>query len=143
MLLRSEQDQQQRRTKNEATQETKINKEQDRYGTLLHHQIRRLGADRGHVLGLDPLGHPRDTVCVTSPELLELVTVDPAICHGQPCIKGTRVLVTVILDALAAGLTVAEIIREYPSLSDDGVRAAAAYGAWLAKQEVHLLSPGA
>lgn len=80
---------------------------------------------------------------MTSPELLELVTVDPAICHGQPCIKGTRVLVTVILDALAAGLTVAEIIREYPSLSDDGVRAAAAYGAWLAKQEVHLLSPGA
>jgi uncharacterized protein (DUF433 family) len=85
----------------------------------------------------------RNTGRVTAPELLELVTVDPAICHGQPCIKGTRVLVTVILDALAAGLSAEEIVRQYPSLSDDGVRAAAAYGAWLAKQEVHLLSPGA
>jgi uncharacterized protein (DUF433 family) len=92
---------------------------------------------------LDGPGESRDTGDVTSSELLELVTVDPAICHGQPCIKGTRVLVTVILDALAAGLTAEEIVRQYPSLSDDGVRAAAAYGAWLAKQEVHLLSPGA
>jgi uncharacterized protein (DUF433 family) len=80
---------------------------------------------------------------VTSLELLELVTVDPAICHGQPCIKGTRVLVTIILDALAAGLTAEEIVRQYPSISDDGVRAAAAHGAWLAKQEIHLLSTGA
>ena len=42
---------------------------------------------------------------MTSVELLELVTVDRAICHGQRCIKGTRALVTVVLDALAAGLT--------------------------------------
>ncbi|MGI8537224.1 MAG: DUF433 domain-containing protein [Mycobacteriales bacterium] len=41
---------------------------------------------------------------VTGSDLLELVSSDPATCHGQPCIKGTRVLVTVILDALAAGL---------------------------------------
>ena len=80
---------------------------------------------------------------MTSSELLELVVIDPTVCHGQPCIKGTRVLVTVILDALAAGLSEDEIVRQYPSLIVDGVRAAAAYGAWLAKQEVHLLPTGA
>lgn len=72
---------------------------------------------------------------------LELISIDPAICHGQPCLKGTRVLVTVVLDALAAGLDPAEIVRHYPTLTADGVRAAVAYGAWLAKQEVRPLSP--
>ncbi len=72
---------------------------------------------------------------------LELISIDPAICHGQPCIKGTRVLVTVVLDALAAGLEPAEIVRHYPTLTADGVRAAVAYGAWLAKQEIRPLSP--
>ncbi len=52
------------------------------------------------------------------------------------------VLVTVALDALADGLSPAEIIRHYPSLTDEGVRAAAAYDAWLAKQEVMPLVPG-
>jgi uncharacterized protein (DUF433 family) len=45
-----------------------------------------------------------------------------------------------VLDALAAGLTAQEIITHYPSLEVDDVRAAAAYGAWLAKQEIHALS---
>lgn len=84
----------------------------------------------------------RDTSGVTSEELLELISIDPDVCHGQPCIKGTRVLVTVVLDALAAGLSPAEIIEHYPTITDDGVRAAAAYGAWLAKQEVHGLPAG-
>ena len=72
-------------------------------------------------------------------DLLKLISIDPAICHGQPCIKGTRVLVTVILDALAAGLATEEIVRHYPTLTTESVRAAAAYGAWLAKQEIHVL----
>jgi len=71
--------------------------------------------------------------------LLRLISIDPDVCHGQPCIKGTRVLVTVVLDAVAAGLTPAEIVRQYPAITEEGVRAAAAYGAWLAKQEVHVL----
>lgn len=92
---------------------------------------------------MGPIGHSGDTVSVTSSELLELVAIDPAICHGQPCIKGTRVLVTLILDALAAGLTADEIVTQHPSLTGVGVRAAVAYGAWLAKQEIHVLSTGA
>ena len=75
-------------------------------------------------------------------DLAELISIDPAVCHGQPVIKGTRVLVTVVLDALAAGLTPAEIVHHYPSLTAAGVRSAAAYGAWLAMQEVMPLVPG-
>jgi uncharacterized protein (DUF433 family) len=78
---------------------------------------------------------------MTDEQLLELISIDPEICHGQPCIRGTRVLVTVILDFLAAGMSEVDILAQYPSLTPDGVRAAAGYGAWLARQEVHPLSP--
>ncbi len=73
---------------------------------------------------------------MTSQELLALISIDPNVCHGQPCIKGTRVLVTVVLDALAARISAADIVLSYPTIAEDGVRAAAAYGAWLAEQEV-------
>ncbi len=79
---------------------------------------------------------------MTSEQLLERVTIDADVCHGQPCIRGTRVLVTVLLDALAAGMSTDEIIRHYPTVAPDDVRAAAAYGAWLAKQEIHALPAG-
>ena len=80
------------------------------------------------------------TTVVASEQLLERITIDPTVCHGQPCIKGTRVLVTVVLDALAAGLGPGEIVTHYPTLTTEDVRAAAAYGAWRAKQEIHALS---
>lgn len=73
-------------------------------------------------------------------QLLERIIIDDALCHGQPCIRGTRVLVTVVLDALAAGLSAADIVSHYPSLMSEDVQAAAAYGAWLAKQEIHGLA---
>jgi uncharacterized protein (DUF433 family) len=79
---------------------------------------------------------------VTNEELLERITIDPNVAHGQPCVRGTRVLVTVLLDAIAAGLTPGEVVQHYPSITEDDVRAAAAYGAGLAKQEVHTLSHG-
>jgi uncharacterized protein (DUF433 family) len=78
---------------------------------------------------------------VTEEQLLELISIDAEICHGQPCVRGTRVLVTVILDSLAAGMSTEDIVAEYPNLTAEGVRAAAAYGAWLARQEVHPLAP--
>lgn len=53
----------------------------------------------------------------------EYIAVDPSVCHGQVCIAGTRVMVTVILDNLAAGLTAEEIVESYPSVSVDAVMA--------------------
>ena len=66
----------------------------------------------------------------------EYISVDPNICHGQACISGTRVMVSVILDNLAAGLTVEETVESYPSVSDDAVEAALHYAAELAKERV-------
>jgi uncharacterized protein (DUF433 family) len=57
------------------------------------------------------------------------------VCHGKPCIRGTRVLVSVVLDNLAEGLTADEIVREYPPLTVEDVRAAMAYAAALAREE--------
>ena len=63
----------------------------------------------------------------------EYISVDPNICHGQACIADTRVMVSVILDNFAAGLTVEEIAESYPSVSTDTVRATLNYAAELAK----------
>ncbi|MBI4824516.1 MAG: DUF433 domain-containing protein [Nitrospirae bacterium] len=69
------------------------------------------------------------------PELLNRIAIDPAVCHGKPCIKGTRIMVTVILDNLAEGATPEEIVSEYPPLTLDDVKAAIVYAAELAKEE--------
>lgn len=66
------------------------------------------------------------------------IVVNPDICHGQPCVKGTRIMVSVILDNLAEGLTPEEIVREYPPLTLDDVRAAIAYAAELTREETLL-----
>ncbi len=68
------------------------------------------------------------------------ITVDPDVCHGRACITGTRVLVTVILDNVAAGLSPAEIATSYPSITRESVRAAVCYAAELAKERVVALS---
>ncbi|HYR63816.1 MAG TPA: DUF433 domain-containing protein, partial [Actinomycetota bacterium] len=70
-----------------------------------------------------------------------LITADPAIVHGQACITGTRVPVSVVLDCLAAGMAEQDILAEYPTLTVEGVRAAAAYGAVLAREEVLPIIP--
>lgn len=61
------------------------------------------------------------------------VIVDPMICHGKACIKGTRIMVSVILDNLADGMTEQEIIKSYPSLTSEDIEAAAAYAAELSR----------
>jgi len=66
----------------------------------------------------------------------EHITVEPNVCHGKACIRGTRVIVSVILDNLAAGLSPADIVRSYPSLKPDDVAAAMAYAAELARERV-------
>lgn len=69
-------------------------------------------------------------------EQLELISTDPRVMHGQAVIVGTRVPVSVILDCLAAGMTAEEITAEYPTVTAVGVRAAAAYGAALAREDL-------
>ena len=64
------------------------------------------------------------------------ITVDPAVCHGQACIKGTRIMAAVVLDNLAAGLGTEEILQSYPSLTAEDVRAAMAYAADLARERL-------
>ena len=73
----------------------------------------------------------------------EHISVDPNICHGKACIRGTRVMVSVILDNLVAGLTTAEIVRSYPSIGPDDVAAAMAYAADLARERVVATPVGA
>ena len=66
----------------------------------------------------------------------DYISVDPNVCHGQACISGTRVLVTVLLDNLADGMTVDEITESYPSVSADAVQATLHYAAELARERV-------
>jgi uncharacterized protein (DUF433 family) len=66
----------------------------------------------------------------------EHITVDPKICHGSACINGTRIMVSVVLDNLAAGLSTAEILNSYLSLSKEAVQAAIAYAAELTKERI-------
>ena len=66
----------------------------------------------------------------------EYITVDPVVCHGKACIKGTRIMVSVILDNLAAGLTPEEIIASYPSLTREAIQAAIAYAAELVRERL-------
>ena len=54
------------------------------------------------------------------------ITADPQVCHGKPCIAGARIMVSVALDNLAAGLTPEEIVAAYPTLTAAGIRAAVA-----------------
>lgn len=59
----------------------------------------------------------------------QFITTDPAICSGQPIIKGTRIPVMVVLDNLAAGLSFEEILKSYPSLSTASIQAVVDYAA--------------
>jgi len=63
------------------------------------------------------------------------ISVDAQVCHGKPCIRGTRIMVSVVLDYLKAGETIETIVRQYPALAADDVRAALSYAAWLAHEE--------
>lgn len=65
--------------------------------------------------------------------LLKRVTTDPEISGGEPCIRGTRIHIATILDSLAEGLSPAEIIKHFPALSEQDVRAAVAYAAELSR----------
>jgi uncharacterized protein (DUF433 family) len=68
--------------------------------------------------------------------LLERISIDPQVCFGKPCIKGTRIWVSLILDQLAGGTTIDELRTEYPQLTREDVLAAIAYGAEVTRERI-------
>lgn len=67
-------------------------------------------------------------------ELLQRIWIDPARCFGKPCIRGHRIWVSLILDLLASGMTMEEILKDYPSLEPEDIPACIAYGAEMARE---------
>jgi uncharacterized protein (DUF433 family) len=66
----------------------------------------------------------------------DYIAVDPAVCHGQATIRGTRIPVSVVLANLAAGISREALLRNYPTLTPEAINAALAYGAALAEEQV-------
>ncbi len=66
----------------------------------------------------------------------ERIAVDPHVCHGRPCIRGTRIMVSVVLDNLAAGVPAEEILESYPALQQADIQAALEYAAELARGRI-------
>ncbi len=66
--------------------------------------------------------------------LLQRISIDSNICFGKPCIRGTRIWVSLILDFLANGMSIEEIRAEYPQLIEADIRAALAYGAEMSRE---------
>ena len=71
------------------------------------------------------------------------ITVDPGVCHGKACIRGTRVMISVILDNLAARTPREEILSSYPALRPEDIDAAIGYAAELVRERVVPLEPDA
>ena len=72
---------------------------------------------------------------------LHRISIDPRICGGKPCIKGTRIWVSLILDLLASGMAEAELLAEYPGLVHEDILAAIAYGAEAARERIIPVPP--
>jgi uncharacterized protein (DUF433 family) len=71
----------------------------------------------------------------------ERLSSDPNVCGGRVCVKGTRVMVSIVLDSLADGLTAEQIVAEYPTIRVEDVLAVLAYAAELASERIVPLSP--
>jgi uncharacterized protein (DUF433 family) len=71
---------------------------------------------------------------MTREELLSRISINPNICFGKPCIRGHRIWVSLILDFLASGMTIAEVLEDYPSLEESDIYACLAYGAEMSRE---------
>lgn len=71
--------------------------------------------------------------------LLERISIDPDVCFGKPCIRGTRIWVSLILDFLASGMTADEVLSEYPQLTHEDILASLAYGAEMARERFIMI----
>ena len=67
---------------------------------------------------------------------LDRISIDPAVCAGKPCVRGTRIWVALILDLLAGGMSEAQLRAEYPQLTRDDILAAIAYGAEASRERM-------
>jgi len=74
--------------------------------------------------------------------LLERISVDPNVCFGKPCIRGHRIWVSLILDMLASGMSIPEILKDYPTLEELDIRAAIAYGAEMSRNRYVPIGAG-
>ncbi|HHT9111856.1 MAG: DUF433 domain-containing protein [Planctomycetes bacterium] len=72
-------------------------------------------------------------------KLLQRISSDPDICHGKPCIKGTRIPVYLIVSLVAEGESIESIIQDYPSLTPEDIKAAIHYAAKLCEYEAYAL----
>ncbi|MBI3801754.1 MAG: DUF433 domain-containing protein [Deltaproteobacteria bacterium] len=68
--------------------------------------------------------------------LLDRIGINPKICHGQPCVKGTRIMVWLIVQYLANGDSVEDILTAYPSLTREDIQACLAYAAEMTRERV-------
>lgn len=71
---------------------------------------------------------------MTRQDLLSRISVDPNVCFGRPCIRGHRVWVSLILDLLASGMAIKDVLEQYPGLEEADVRACIAYGAEMSRE---------
>ena len=71
---------------------------------------------------------------MTHEELLQRISIDPAICGGKPCIRGHRIWVSLIVDFLASGMSVEDILVEYPQLTVEDIRACLAYASEMTRE---------
>jgi len=67
-------------------------------------------------------------------ELLKRISIDPEVCGGKACVRGHRIWVSLILDFLASGMTAEEILKDYPQLTVEDIRACVAYGSELTRE---------
>lgn len=74
--------------------------------------------------------------------LLKRISVDPNTCFGKPCIRGTRIWVSLILDLLANGTTIEEVLAEYPHMTREDIQAAIAYGAEMSRERFVEVAAG-
>jgi uncharacterized protein (DUF433 family) len=69
-------------------------------------------------------------------ELLERISIDPDVCFGRPCIRGTRIWVSLIVDNIAEGVSEAELLEAFPQLKPEDIRAALAYAAEMTRERI-------
>jgi len=78
---------------------------------------------------------------MTHEELLQRISIDPAICGGKPCIRGHRIWVSLMLDFLASGMSIDEILRDYPQLTAQDIQACLAYASEMTRERTVHVAP--